>query len=353
MLRRTRALVSILALTTAVAACGGGDEPDSAVGPTGDGGASDPAAVAGAVDCEPGGSLTWYSVLPPSSIDATVAAFEEEFPDISVESLRLSSGPLATRYSAERSAGAVPADVVTISNPAFFDEGFEKGWFESELDLPALDEWPDEYYDEGRATTGLLPLLIGYNTTKVPEDEAPTEWEQLLEPRWEGEMLLGDPRTVPGYLGLAELWFQEYGEDYLTSFADQNYTIVPSIVPGSQQLAAGGASLVVPNSNTVLAPLVDEGAPVAATVPTPTTGVEYVTAISTEAPNSCDAQVFMNYLLTEDGQIASNTGGGTSALGDVGGETVPLPEDYRPLEPLLVEARAHEAELLRLLGVEG
>lgn len=107
------------------------------------------------------GSLTWYSVLPDASVEATVDAFEARYPDVQVNALRLSSGPMAVRYSQERTAGANPADVMTISNPAFFVEAKEKDWFETTLDLPELEAWPEEYYEEGRATTGLLPLVIG------------------------------------------------------------------------------------------------------------------------------------------------------------------------------------------------
>lgn len=338
-----------LMLAAVVAGCGGG----SAGGEAGQGPPLTPEETALYDAARQTGTLTWYSVLPPTAIETTVEAFERRYPDISVESLRLSSGPMSTRYSQERSAGAVPADVVTISNPEFFATAAQRGWFETQLDLPALAEWPDQYYTDGRATTGLLPLLIGYNTNRVPEAEAPTEWRQLLDPRWQGQMLLGDPRTVPAYLALAQLWYEQYGPDYLSQFAAQNPTVVPSIVPGSQQLAAGGAALLVPNSFTVLAPLIDDGAPVAATTVSPTTGVEYVSAISTGAPNSAAARLFMNFLLTPQGQAAHNAGGGTSALGQVSEDTVPLPAEYQPLDPLFERARANEQELLRLLGIAG
>lgn len=300
------------------------------------------------------GSLTWYSVLPDSSVEATVAAFESSYPDIKVNALRLSSGPMATRYSQERSAGANPADVLTISSPQFFIDAYAKGWFETSLEgLPALEDWPQKYYEEGRATTGLLPLVIGYNTDQVPADEVPDGWEDLLDPKWKGKMFLGDPRTVPAYLALAELWRQEYGEDYLKKFAQQDYTIVSSIVPGSQELAAGGGALVVPNSHTVLAPLIKQGAPVAASeFPTPTTGVEYVSAIATENDKPAAARLFMNFLLSEEGQAVFNRGGGTSVLGKVAEDLRELPEDYRPLGPMLESAKPRTAELLRLLGVE-
>jgi iron(III) transport system substrate-binding protein len=349
---RSPRLATVALVALFATACGGGS-PAGESGPENDTAQSGPEqelVTAATSD----GSLTWYSVLPDASVEATVAAFESRYPGMKVNALRLSSGPMATRYSQERTAGANPADVLTISSPEFFTDAYEKGWFETTLeDLPALEDWPEQYYEEGRATTGLLPLLIGYNTDQVAAEEVPEGWEDLLDPKWKGKMFLGDPRTVPAYLALAELWRQEYAEDYLKKFAQQDYTIVSSIVPGSQELAAGGGALVVPNSHTVLAPLIEQGAPVAASeFPTPTTGVEYVSAIATEAGKPDAARLFMNFLLSEEGQAVFNRGGGTSVLGKVADDLRELPDDYRPLEPLLESAKPRTAELLRLLGVE-
>jgi iron(III) transport system substrate-binding protein len=345
--------IAAAALVALLATACGGDSPARDAGPADDA-APDSAEQELISAAESDGSLTWYSVLPDSSVEATVESFESRYPNVKVNALRLSSGPMATRYSQERSAGANPADVMTISSPEFFQQAYDEEWFETSLEgLPALEDWPEDYYEEGRATTGLLPLLIGYNTDQVAENEVPDGWQDLLDPKWKGKMFLGDPRTVPAYLALSELWRQEYGEDYLRSFAQQDYTIVSSIVPGSQELAAGGGALVVPNSHTVLAPLIEQGAPVAASeFPTPTTGVEYVSAIATEAPKPDAAKLFMNFLMSEEGQAVFNRGGGTSVLGKVGEDLRELPEDYRPLEPLLESANPRQAELLRLLGVE-
>ena len=110
---------------------------------------------------------------------------------------------------------------------------------------------------------------------------------------------------------------------------------------------------MVPDSYTVLAPLIAENAPVAANVPAPTTGVEYQTALAINSPSPNAAKLFVNFLLTEQGQIVTNAGGGTSVLGDISDDLTPLPEGYRALGPLLRDAYAHEDELLALLGIAG
>ena len=158
---------------------------------------------------------------------------------------------------------------------------------------------------------------------------------------------------MPAYLGLAELWRREYGEEYLKKFAALEPKLVESVVPGGQQLAAGGGSLIIPGSNTTLNPLIEEGAPIEITPVAPTTGIEFVAAVSTETEHPDAAKLFMNFLMTKPGQAAVNSGGGTSVLGKVSDDTEELPEGYERVDPLVEDARKREDELLGLLGIEG
>lgn len=368
-MKRARCATSVLAAIALVsAACGTESEttsdpgqPDTTVdGATTTGTESDDstgseAVAADIAACENPedheGTLVWYSALSPDSMEDVVAAFEEEFPGAEVESLRLSSGELGTRYATEREADGRTADVLTIADPNFLQTGFEEGWFEEELALPALEEWPDEFYEGGVATTGVVPFILGYNSNTVSEEDVPQTWEDLLDPKWAGQMQIGDPRAASSYLAVAELWYQELGEDFLTGLADQDPTPFASSVPASEQLAAGSFAFLVPSPNVVLVTLAEEGAPVAGTALSPTTGAELDSAISTESPEPCLANLFMNFILTEDGQRHFNGGGGTSVLGQLSDDMLPLPDEYFSMGPLLESAAEHEDELLRLLGL--
>jgi iron(III) transport system substrate-binding protein len=346
MTHRLGGLALIACSIALLTGCGGDEEPAASSAPI----PEDQALVKAA---EKEGTVTWYSAFPPEAIESTVKAFEERHPDITVKSLRLTSGQVSTRYAEERSSGGSTADLVSLSNSTFFSEAARKGWFEKRLDLAALEGWPKDAYRSGRATVGLLPLGVGRNTSKVGEGEVPSEWSQLADPKWKGEIIYGDPRSVPAYLALAELWRREYGEEFLKGFAAQDPKMVESVVPGGQQLAAGTGSLIVPGSNTTLNPLIDEGAPLAVQPLAPTTGIEFVAAVSTETKHPNAARLLMNFLLTKPGQAAVNSGGGTSVLGKVSDDTVPLPKGYRPVDPLLEDATKRERELLSLLGIEG
>ncbi|HIY67170.1 MAG TPA: extracellular solute-binding protein, partial [Candidatus Agrococcus pullicola] len=69
------------------------------------------------------GSVTWYSSAP----NEAPAAFEEAYPGITVDFVRLPAGQLGTRYAQERDAGAAPGDVVTIADERFIIDARESG----------------------------------------------------------------------------------------------------------------------------------------------------------------------------------------------------------------------------------
>lgn len=297
------------------------------------------------------GHLMWYTSQIPALDEATIAAFQDRYPGIEVEYLRLTSGQIATRYAGEREAGVVPADVMTTGNPEFFEKAFQDGWFIDSLDLPALEEWPDDFYADGLARSGVQPLLISYNTNLVAEADVPETWEDLLDPKWKGKMLMGDPRNVPVYVGLAQILREEFGDEFLKKLGNQDLTLVPSIVPGSQEIAAGSASILIPLTDVLTSPLVDAGAPIKLALLEPTTGLEYFTALSTESQNPNAAKLFFNFLHSQQGQIAFAGPGGASPLGAVGGGAVAIPSGY--INPPYDKAASNRDEILKLLGIEG
>lgn len=342
-MRRLLKGIGIVTAAGLLAACGGGPgAPTAPVAPI-------PAELQPVYDQakdEP--TLTWYSSQDPNLNDAVVSAFEQQYPGVEIESLRLATGPLATRYAQERQAGAVTAGVVTLADPTFVDHGLEEGWFETfDKDaLPDLQRLPDRFFADGVATTGVNVFGIGYNTNEV--QTPPTTWQDALSPEYKGKILLGDPRNVPSYVALARVLDEQVAPDFLSALAAQQPTVVDSMVPGTQQLAAGEAALAFPDVLSVIAPLQEKGAPIGFVVPEPTTGNEFATMISAGAASPNAAKLFYDFLFTDAGQQAFNGSTGSSPIGAIG-STAALPAGY--VDPAIRELPAVEQDLLTQLGL--
>lgn len=305
-----RAAVAVSALAL-VAACGGSGEDSGGSGTSAE-------------------ELTVYSALNPEVSEAILAAFKDEHPDIKVNYLRLSTGPLTVRYQQEQEAGVVAADIMMAADKNFFTAGNEQGWF---ADLPGridgIEDWPEEALTEDSVIKlSTAPAGVNYNSNLVKGDDIPDSWDDLLDPKFKGKILLADPRTVPTNLFLLTKLGEEYGEDFLTGLRDQDLKVVPSAVPGSQQLAAGEASLLFPNIESVTKALKDQGAPVETVILEPTTGFEMYMGVSEKAKRPEAADLFTEFMITEKGQAALNAAYlAISPLGDVEG-SVEQPADF-------------------------
>jgi iron(III) transport system substrate-binding protein len=75
---------------------------------------------------------------------------------------------------------------------------FERAARESLL-APYRPTWADAVPDEARDPqdrwygTYLTPEVIAYNTEAVSAAEAPTDWDDVLDPKWKGKVLIRDP----------------------------------------------------------------------------------------------------------------------------------------------------------------
>jgi ABC-type Fe3+ transport system substrate-binding protein len=294
------------------------------------------------------GTLTWYTALDPTTAQNTVNAFNANYPGVTANFQRFTSGDLATRYSSEESAGSSPADVITVAAPPFLEAAEKQGWINTKPTLPDLASFPKAFYSAGEATVSVLPLGIGYNTNLVPKADVPKTWKDVLSSKFTGKILYGDPRSVPTYMSLAYLLKQKVSSSFLTDLAAQKFTVVASVVPGTQTLAAGGASLLFPETQQLAETL--PGAPISIVIPSPTTGLVFKTVVTSHATHSSAAQLFEDFLLTPAGQAVVNANYGSSPLGNVGGNSIALPKGY--VAPQDDAAAADQTTLLAELGIQ-
>lgn len=292
------------------------------------------------------GGLTWYTSIDPDTAESVVGDFEETFPGVDVEILRLTTGQIAARYAQERSAGTSPAEVVTLGDPAFFDEGKESGWFEADPQLENRSEWPEEYAEEGVHLVSMIPIGITYNTELV--ETPPTTWEEVLDEKYAGGRIqYGDPKNVPSYMQLFSV-LNEQDPEYLAEISELGAVPASSIVNATQTVAAGGADVLLTGTKPTTEIVKQQGAPIEYAPVSPTVGVEFSSAVATDTESPSAALLFEDFLLSERGQIALNVNT-ISPMGELEG-TVPMPEDYRRISD--EEIQDVVPEILKKLGIQ-
>lgn len=300
------------------------------------------------------GQLTWYNSGPPDQATALHEAFTEEY-DIPVEMLRLTTGPLSERYSSEQEAGTVFADVVTVANPLFFNEGHEAGWFQETTveEIPNIENLSDpEYHREDTMVVGSIALVVmAYNTDLVSEDEKPESFEDLVDPRWDGELIMGDPRGVPVWLLTNWFFHEQFGPEFLEGLRENNFTVIDSVIPGGQAVAAGEYSILPYTLKGNHDDLIAEGAPIDYIEVPVTTGMPFDWAISADAPSPNAAKLFLNYMLSHEGQSHYNNNSGISTISEPVENSFEMPEEFFPFLPGIEDAIENEDTLTELLGL--
>ena len=347
MLRRTKFAVAMAALAVVVSGCSASEvAPDDAAQPV-DAGTSPSQELIEAAQTE--GSLVWYTSFPLDPSERAAAAFTDEF-GVDVEVVRLNSDVFHPRYEAERTAGQSVADVIMETLNGQFSTYVDNGWLApvDATSMSSVADWPEEYlFEDTFALINIQPIGIAYNTDLV--DEADLEsWESILDPKYKGEIVVADPGAVLAWTELFRVLQGEYGDEFLTDFSESDYQLQPSAVPGTQQVAAGEGMIAFPSLFSVANPLKLQGAPIDMKFFSPTTGVQQFIALTEGSPSPNAGKLFMNYLMSVDGQSALNEGVGASVLPDVPG-TVELPEDY--VLPNLDDALTQKASILGLLGL--
>jgi iron(III) transport system substrate-binding protein len=317
--------------------------------------AASPSAVAGPVAAADDPNLvnaaksegkgTLYFSIDPTAVGMVLDAFNAKY-SIQVDSQRLTSGPLAQRFTAEEQANNIVADVLINSDTSFMDDATSKGWITKIDSLPQLASWPKEYVHDSYVTVAIVPSSLLWNTSQVNAADAPKGWQDVLDPKWKGKLILLDPHGAPPVLEFLYLMRQTYGDDFLRKLGAQQPQLVASAVTASQQVAAGAAAIEIPAVHATLLPLIAQNAPIQEGFFTPTTGANSQAALVAKAPHPNVAKLLLNFFMSPQGQGILNK----DAWSPVPGTPGTRPQ-IQTSPPLTAQAVAQQDEIISLLGL--
>src|SRR3979411_2839960 len=219
-----------------------------------------------------GGELTWYTA---HSDDITRQAlrriFEQFYPGLKVNVLRPTAQVAYQRITQEIKASAIQCDVLSSTDLGHSVELKAKGAFEKyipENSSKVLDIYKG-YDPAGYSFVTSAGLIgIGYNTTKVKEADAPKNWTDLLDPRWNNNIALGHP-GFSGYVGTWVLTLRnQYGWGFFEKLAKNNPHVGRSINDTVTMLNAGERAGAGSGPAATLLESVRKGNPLAMVYPT-------------------------------------------------------------------------------------
>ncbi|MGV9869506.1 ABC transporter substrate-binding protein [Rhodococcus koreensis] len=253
------------------------------------------------------GEITIYSP-GAQELDTVFAAFNKEYPNIKINPVRLVGQEIPTRLQSEFTSGQHVGDLVigsVLTSYGLWGDGKSDAWFERYVPegAEALPSYAVDV-EAGWFAPYSSGIGVAYNTNKVSAADAPQSWEDLIDPKWKGKILLPDPTTL-GLPAVAFAGLSHEGvidDDWLKALVAQDPQITESSSSLGQALATGRGDVAVWGSGYVFNAAAT-GAPVAF-VGTTTTQTVTPTALVSNAPNAAAAKVFLDWLITDAAQEA-------------------------------------------------
>lgn len=249
----------------------------------------------------------------PSSSQPLYDAFIERFPGLRVVPQEAPDAQTVTKLEAEAQSENRIADLFSGGGPTTAQVAAEPGICTQAEIVTGPEGFEVPYSVDGRVLNYVLRYFsIVYNTDKVSAAEAPTSWEDLLDPKWKGRIVIGDP-TVPGGVrsNLVALIRPEteakWGADYLEQLFAQDLILGTSESAVASDVAAGRGDIGIAVYYGYYATAKAKGAPLDIVFPLDNGGTFFTKSgicFIEDAPHADAALLYLNWLFTEEGQQA-------------------------------------------------
>lgn len=246
------------------------------------------------------GTLVVYTSLAPSESKPLAAAFEKKH-GIKVDLWRALSDKVVQRTIAEANARRHVVDVIETNGP--------------EMEMLAREKLLAEVYSPHSADLpqGAIPphrqwlpdrmnfFVVAYNTRKVKRAELPDSYEGFADARWKGR--IGIEATDTEWMAtLIKTWGAEKGMAYFRRLAELKPDMRKGHVLLAELIAAGevAVGLTVYNSNAET--LKRKGAPIEWLPIPPVVARPQGIGVAGQAPHPHAALLFVDFVLSAEGQ---------------------------------------------------
>lgn len=251
------------------------------------------------------GKLVLYTVFFTQEIVNEIGnAFTNKYPGVSFEGTRNTASTLFQKINQESLAGLKVTDVFGTTDISQMMQLKQQGkllQYEPFGKENILEQYrnidSENFYQAG----AFIPIIIVYNTQKIPAADVPKSWKDLLQERYKDQIATGSG-AASGQVGTWALAMQQkYGwDEYITRFNQLNPKLGRSINDVIPFLVSGERAIGIATLGQTLTRKA-QGDPLDAVYPTD--GAIVVVGpngILQTAPHPNAAKLFMNFLMTKE-----------------------------------------------------
>ena len=247
------------------------------------------------------GKMVFYTSVETEFARLLTSGFEAKYPFIKTDIFRSNHERIFSRLNVERKTGTFAADVLSVGE--FETYHMKKRGLLSPYKSPFAAPYPEGFKDpEGYWTDFYDNLIVtAYNTARVKREELPKRYEDLLQPRWRRRMVL-DKNEDRWFANMLHLMGEKKGMEFMQALAKQEVAIRSGRSLITQLLAAGEFDLQIVAYWYRPHLLKKQGAPVDWIALEPSLVALHPISIIDRAPNPNAAKLFIDYVLSDEGQ---------------------------------------------------
>ena len=247
------------------------------------------------------GEAVVYANMDVSAMKPLTDGFMKRYPGTKAASVHFSGAAIITRLDSEARAGKPMSDVVLsgqLGVLALIDKKIAARYRSPEREY-FLEGFKDK---DGLWTAYMTNVMVSaYNIRQVKKDEAPRSVEDLLKPRWKGKLTM-DSQSYVWFGTMLQHLGEEAGLRFMKRLNEQNISHQRGRRLMTQLVAAGEFDMAVEtNLNSVLT-LSKQGAPLSFAPIQPYFLSPSLVFMSANAPRPYTGALFIDYLLSEEGQ---------------------------------------------------
>ena len=247
------------------------------------------------------GEAVIYANMDVSAMKPLTDGFMKRYPGTKAASVHFSGAAIITRLDVEARAGKPVSDVILsgqLGVLALIEKKIAMRYRSSEREF-----FRDGLKDKDGLWTAYMTnvMVSAYNTRQIKKEEAPRTVEDLLKPRWKGKLTM-DSQSYVWFGTMLQYLGEEAGLRFMRQLNEQNISHQRGRRLMTQLVAAGEFDMAVEtNLNSVLT-LNKQGAPLSFAPIQPYFLSPSLVFMSANAPRPYTGALFIDYLLSEDGQ---------------------------------------------------